>query len=95
MTGSYTAISPDPEPSTYTVTFVYGNGDSNYVKTGVSSGTTIGSIKPSDPTRSGYTFNGWDKDDSYAVTGNVTVTAQWTETETPVTYHTVRFYSNH
>ena len=44
-------------------------------------------VKPADPTRDGYTFNGWTLngtpyDFSSPVTGNITLVAQWTRNST-------------
>jgi len=69
---------------TWTVTFVYDNGDPNYVIT-VDDGDPVG--KPADPTRSGgYRFNTWFNGsvewdfDSDVVTDDTTLTAQWIKT---------------
>lgn len=54
-------------------------------------GTALGSSMPDDPTREGYTFNGWviegagtAFDDETVVNGDIRVVAQWTQ-NTPVT----------
>ncbi len=63
--------------NTYTVTFV------NYDGTVISEVTVnwnTAAAAPADPTRDGYTFTGWDTDFS-AVTGDITVTAQFTQNE--------------
>ena len=57
----------------YTVTFVDGQGKTLKTEQ-VESGKAA--TAPSDPTRDGYMFKGWDKDFS-KVTANMTVTAQW------------------
>lgn len=46
---------------------------------------------PSNPTRDGYEFTGWDKSFTN-VTSNLTVTAQYTKQEPEIIYHTVTFY---
>ncbi|MDD3302290.1 MAG: InlB B-repeat-containing protein, partial [Candidatus Gracilibacteria bacterium] len=73
-------------PSTYTVTF-NGNGGTGFSPTTMSivSGTAIGSL-PTNPTRAGYTFNGWYTSisggvkltTSTIITNNITYYAQWT-----------------
>ncbi len=45
---------------------------------------------PADPTKTGYTFAGWDKDVMYVMPAeNVTVTARWTINEYTITFDTV------
>lgn len=72
----------------YTVTFVDWNGDKIDTQI-VSRGSAA--VAPPNPTRAGWKFAGWDKAFDN-VTGNLTVTAQYTEkavvsiTETPQTY---------
>ena len=47
--------------------------------------TTV--IAPSNPTRSGYVFNGWDQDIPYIMpVGGLTLNALWTEVEYNITY---------
>lgn len=87
---------------TYTVTFdANGHGTAPAAQT-VLSGTTA--TKPTDPTVSGWTFEGWYKeaactnafDFSTPITGNITLYAKWTEnggTVTPDTF-TVTFDAN-
>jgi uncharacterized repeat protein (TIGR02543 family) len=73
----------------YTVTFdadgAHGGTPATQTKT-VMSGASIGSAMPQEPTRSGYVFDGWYTQQngggsefaaSTAVTGNITVYAQW------------------
>ena len=59
--------------STYTVTFVDWNGTVLKTQT-VEEGSSA--TAPSNPSRDGYNFTGWDKDFSN-VTANVTITAQY------------------
>ncbi|MCD8004010.1 MAG: InlB B-repeat-containing protein, partial [Clostridia bacterium] len=65
---------------TYTVTFD-SNGGSSVDAQSVNYGLTA--TEPTDPTRTGYTFDGWYLDgEKYdfdtVVTGDVTLTAEWT-----------------
>ena len=70
-----------PVEKTYTVTFDSNGGNvvpAQPVKKGAKA------VKPTDPTRSGYTFNGWylngvKYDFNTPVTGNITLVAKWTE----------------
>lgn len=75
---------PQPEPTTYTVTFDYNYGNKGtYTTAAVEEGQTVQA--PANPTRSGYTFAGWytqatggeQFDFGSAVTGDVTVYAHW------------------
>ena len=77
----------------YTVTFD-SNGGSSVSSQTIESGQTASA--PADPVRSGYTFKGWYLDGalfSFAtpVTGNITLTASWTENSAPVINRTVSF----
>ena len=68
---------PEPEVKTYKVTFDDGQG--NTLKTeDVEEGKAA--TAPEDPTRDGYTFDGWDKDFSN-VTSDMSVSAKWKENE--------------
>ncbi|MDR1767194.1 MAG: InlB B-repeat-containing protein [Propionibacteriaceae bacterium] len=60
---------------TFTVTFVDGQGNTLKTEQVVDGGAATA---PSDPTRDGYTFAGWDKAFDH-VTGDLTVTALWTK----------------
>lgn len=77
------------KPASHTVTFDAANGSKpDTVK--VEDGKTV--TKPKDPTREGYTFQGWTSggktyDFNAPVTADITLTAQW-EKNKPVT-HTV------
>ena len=77
-TGTF-EITPAPIVE-YTVTFVDGQGKTLKTEK-IESGKSA--IAPAEPTRSGYTFTGWDKDFS-KVTGDMTVTAQWKKAATTV-----------
>ncbi len=82
---------PNPDVDIYTVTF-NSNGGTSVASQTVSEGGKI--TKPTDPTKTGYTFSGWylsetEWDFNNAVTSNITLIAKWTEnnvTETPTTY---------
>lgn len=68
------------EPDTYTVTYtdgVNGTAFANQVYT-VHAGDKTPAFNGT-PTRSGYTFNGWNPDVAETVTGNATYTATWTK----------------
>ena len=89
FTGSWTQGDKDPS-KWFTVTF-NSNGGSTVASQTVKYNEMA--TKPNDPTRSGYTFNGWyDKelktayDFSTPVTGNITLYAQWTRNYTPRPY---------
>lgn len=69
----------EPTVTKYTVTFD-ADGGSSVSKQTVVSGKTV--TKPSNPTRSGYTFKGWylngaEYNFSSKVTKNITLTAKW------------------
>ena len=65
---------------TFTVTFVDGQGNTLKTET-VEKGKSA--TAPTNPTREGYTFDGWDKEFTN-VTSDMTVTAKWKENTTPV-----------
>lgn len=80
----YAHWTPDPSAATYTVTFD-SNGGSSVASQTIKSGGKV--TKPSDPTRSGYTFQGWYKESGCTnawnftndtVTANATLYAKWT-----------------
>ncbi|MBE7046808.1 MAG: hypothetical protein E7396_05265 [Ruminococcaceae bacterium] len=86
----YAKWSPIPV-TMYTVTF-YSDGGSAVAPQTVSNGSKI--TKPADPTKEGYTFNGWLKPDNSAfdfandtITGNITLKATWTINEYTVTFN--------
>ena len=72
---------PDPTPE-YTVTFDSDGGSSVDAQTVVEGGKAT---EPTAPTKDGYTFDGWFNGetkwdfDNDTVTGNITLTAKWTE----------------
>jgi uncharacterized repeat protein (TIGR02543 family) len=86
-------------PAEYTVTFNADNGSSgDFKKVTVKHGDSVGGAMPANPSRMGYTFDGWwtsrngggsQFTASTTVTGNITVYAKWTAT-TAVQY-TVTF----
>ncbi|MCL1872810.1 MAG: S-layer homology domain-containing protein [Clostridiales bacterium] len=86
--GAYTGSGGDVTGTTYTVKFE-SNGGSAIADIKVNSGNKAS--KPSNPSRSGYTFRGWfidsglsnEYDFNKAVTGNITLYAKWErDTET-------------
>ncbi|MDR1377217.1 MAG: InlB B-repeat-containing protein [Synergistaceae bacterium] len=87
----------NPNQTTYTVTF-NSVGGSSVLSQNVAHGGRA--IRPTNPTRSGYTFSGWYSDSAYnnlwdfdtVMTGNITLYARWTPTESQTT-HTVTFNS--
>ena len=97
----WTENTTPPTPTTkYTVTFVVDG--STVSSQEVESGEKA--TKPTDPTKSGYTFDGWYQNENFTgekwnfntdtVTGNITLYAKWianTTPPTPTTKHTVTF----
>jgi uncharacterized repeat protein (TIGR02543 family) len=75
----------ESEPDTYTVTFKDHDGTTLKTET-VNHGSNA--TAPADPTREGYTFTGWDTVFTN-VTGDLTVTAQYT-----INTYTVTFNNN-
>jgi uncharacterized repeat protein (TIGR02543 family) len=73
------------EISEYTITFVTDGGTAiDPIKADYGAAIT----PPDDPTREGYTFDGWDKDiPSTMPAEDMTITAQWTADEYSITYH--------
>ncbi len=69
-----------------TLTYVLDNGESNVVFEEVEFGTDISDKVPADPTKSGYTFAGWDKTSTTMPAEDYTVTAQWTADDNTITY---------
>ena len=80
-------VAGDAEPTKYTVTFNDGTTDVKTVQ--IEENTAIGAANmPADPTKEGYTFDGWFDGETKitaetVVTGNITATAKFTEN--PVT----------
>jgi uncharacterized repeat protein (TIGR02543 family) len=91
LSGTYSILVSNPPPTQYTITF-----DSQ-------GGTAVGAIsanegtqaaKPSDPTKTGYTFTGWysgagwgtQYDWPYTMTRNITMYAAWTANTYTVAY---------
>ena len=81
---------------TYTVTFNV-NGGSSVSSQTIEEGETA--TEPNNPTKSGYTFNGWYSDSGLTqsfnfntpITSDTNIYAKWTES---ITYYTVTFYTN-
>ncbi len=76
----------------HTVTFIPGEGATFSGTTSVKVDDGAKVTKPSDPTKTGYTFAGWFKDettkwnfDKDTVTSDVTLTAHWTKITQPPT----------
>ena len=74
------------EATTYTVTF---SVDGAETKQTITEGEKVS--KPTDPTKTGYTFDGWYKDDTKfdfdtAITANITLTAKWSAITYSITY---------
>ena len=81
-------LAPEPEPeTTYTVTFYDWNGAMLKAQT-VKQGEAA--TAPTTPTRTGYTFTGWDKDFTN-VQSDLSIYATYTENGQPVTTYTVKF----
>jgi len=73
-------------PATYTVTFDVNGGAPTPPPQVINTGNTA--TKPTDPTRTGYTFDGWYLNGnvynfSTPVTSDITLTAQWTPVVPP------------
>lgn len=73
------------EPKFFTVSFEPGNGQPNWGDC-IGAGLTV--PKPADPTRDGYTFDGWYQGDakydfSAPVTADITLTARWSKVQEP------------
>ena len=78
-----------PAPTTHTVTFETNGGSAVPAQT-VADGEKA--VKPADPTRSGFVFDGWYADAAFSaafdfdtpITADVTVYAKWKEATSPV-----------
>lgn len=82
-----------PTPVTHTVTF-QSNGGPTLAPQSVEDGKTA--VKPTDPTRDGYRFDGWTLDGkaydfATPVTRDITLAANWTRTDAKPITHTVSF----
>ena len=80
---------PDPTGTPVTVTYKDGNGE--YAKQIVQAGEKA--IQPDVPSRQGYQFTDWYLDDTKydfntTVTGNMTLTAQWSINQYTITFDT-------
>lgn len=67
---------PAPEPEIFTVTFKDGYSGKELKAEKVESGSSA--TAPADPSRDGYTFDGWDADFT-DITADLTVNAKWKE----------------
>ena len=94
-----TATYKDISVTTYNVAFE-SNGGSVVAAQTVADGSKA--VKPSDPTKNGFTFDGWYQDSTLsvvfdfntAITGNITLYAKWLENSVVPTNYTVTFESN-
>ncbi len=80
-----------PNPNGTPVTVTYKDGSGEYAKQIVQAGETA--IQPDVPSRQGYQFTDWYLDDTKydfnaAVTGNMTLTAQWRINQYTITFDT-------
>ncbi len=88
-------------PATFSVTFVPGDGATGtpYVVSDVTADSSLGMIEmPSDFAKDGFTFTGWlldgvhyDVYEPYYVSGETTVTAEWTQAATAEVSDPVKF----
>lgn len=81
---------PDPNGTPVTVTYEYGKLDGIYAKQIVQAGEKA--IEPDVPSRQGYQFTDWYLDDTKYdfnadVTGDMTLTAQWTLDRYTISYN--------
>ena len=80
--GTFYGSIKDPGNKISGVIVTYKDGDSEYAKQVLPSGTLA--TRPDDPTKPGYSFDGWYTSDgaqwnfATAVTENITLTARWT-----------------
>ena len=82
---------PNPNGTPVTVTYEYGKLDGIYAKQIVQAGEKA--IEPDVPSRQGYQFTDWYLDDTKYdfnsdVTGDMTLTAQWTANSYTITFDT-------
>ena len=87
----------------YTVRFDLNGGSGEAAPVTVVMGDTVGDSMPSDPSRTGYKFIGWNTkkdgsgivfDKNTVVTGDITVYAQWSHRNDTVTLYTLHYESN-
>jgi len=83
--------------SYYKVSFNLNGGTGNASTQLITSGKTV--TKPSNPTKSGYTFAGWYLNNTKynfntKVSSNMTLVAKWTKNSVSATYYTVSFNEN-
>lgn len=79
-----TLVEVKTAPIEYDLTWKYGNGDEDKVEK-VAYGTAI--TKPSDPVKTGYVFDGWDKEIPKTMPAeDLTFTAKWKIKQIPVTF---------
>jgi len=75
-----------PPVETFTVTFKAAGGtwtDGTTADKQMTVDKGQAATAPDDPTRDGFTFDGWDPEDFSNITSNLTVTAQWKENSEP------------
>ena len=73
---------PNPDGTPVTVIYKYGELGGTYATQIVQAGEAA--IRPDDPIRGGYTFNGWDKAIPATMPAeNITITARWKDIEKP------------
>ncbi len=69
---------PDDYKPKYTLTFVFGDGATEDLEIpNIKYGDDITSLYPADPTREGYTFEGWDPNATTMPSADLTITATW------------------
>ncbi len=68
----------------FTVTYKLDNGEADVIQT-YDFGAAV--TAPSDPTKTGYTFDGWENLPETMPANNVTVTAKWTVNQYTITYN--------
>ena len=94
LTAKWFKASPeDPDPTVYTVTFEPNGGSVTAGKQSVIDGGVA--AKPSNPSKSGYTFNGWFSDKACTkafdfntkITADITLYAQWKAINYKITYN--------
>jgi len=91
----YAQWSSDPQTTKRTVTFDYADGETTPMAVEVDYGVAV--AKPADPTREGYTFDGWYYGRlpyvfSTPVVASFTLTAHWKEVKVDPESYTVTFH---